>query len=140
MRLALDSSFIAKLVIEEDLSDEADELIRTGRERFAEFIASELALHEVTNVLTKYMKKTGTDGRPLLQSVTELGIIFIPADRGLLEDAMEIANVNNISLYDGVHIALSRRKMVTLVTEDRELRRKFENTGTIREVLSFLQE
>ena len=77
MKLALDSSFIAKLVIEEDLSDEADELIRTGRERYAEFIASELALHEVANVISKYMRRTGAEGRLQLQSVTEMGINFI---------------------------------------------------------------
>ena len=51
-----------------------------------------------------------------------------------------MAQKNNITYYDGVHVALSKKNQATLVTQDKELLKKIKTTSSIKEMLDRIEE
>jgi predicted nucleic acid-binding protein len=140
MRFVLDSSFIAKLITDEELSDEAIELYEREHMRELELIASQLAVYEVGNVIWKKVKKSGGDGGKYLEALLSLDVLYIGMEGHLTAEAMRIAQENDVTFYDAIHVATAESRQANLLTEDRELQRKFSFAISIRDAVDMLSE
>lgn len=121
MRLVLDSSAIAKLLVEEPGTREAQELVGLAHSIGLELSASQLAVCEVGNVLARALRGTADDGRALMEHLFLLDIAFLPVDAPRAAAASAIAHERGVTFYDAVHLALAEEFRCPLVTEDREL-------------------
>ncbi len=135
MNLVLDSSVIAKLFFDEAGSDSAIKLMYLGDEKDIEFFASDLVIYEVGNTIWKNLRKRKKDGGQYIKLLFQLNIDFVPINDDLADEAIKEAQKNDITYYDGVHIALSNKKQTTLVTQDKELLKKFKTASSIEGVL-----
>ena len=135
MKLVLDSSVVAKLFFEEAGSDFAIKLMELGDALDIEFLASDLVIYEVGNTIWKNLRKKTKDGTRYIKLLFLLNIDFIHLDDNLACEALNAAQKNNITFYDGVHIALSKKYEATLVTQDKELLKKFKTTLSIEGIL-----
>lgn len=135
MKLVLDSSVVAKLFFEEAGSDSAIKLMYLGDEKDIEFYASDLVIYEVGNAIWKNLRKKKKDGSQYVKLMFQLNIDFISIDDALASEAIKEAQKNDITYYDGVHIALSKKKQTTLVTQDKELLKKYKRASSIEEIV-----
>ena len=139
MKLVLDSSVIAKLFFKEAGSDEAIKLMELGDGMDIEFFATDLVIYEVGNTILKNLRKKKKDGSRYIKLLFLLNIDFIPIDDSLACEAISQAQDNNITYYDGVHVALSKKNQATLVTQDKELLKKFKTTSSIERILDRIE-
>lgn len=139
MKLVLDSSVVAKLFFEEEGSDSAIRLLEIGDEKDIEFIASDLVIYEVGNTIWKNLKRTKKDGTRYIKLLFLLNIEFLPLDQDLACKSQRLAQKKNITYYDGVHVAVSKKNKATLITQDRELLKKYKNTLSIDEILKRIE-
>jgi predicted nucleic acid-binding protein len=139
MKLVLDSSVVAKLFFEEPDSDSAIKLMEIGDEKDIEFLASDLVIYEVGNTIWKNLIKKKKDGGRYIKLLFLLNIDFIPIDDSLASQALDAAQRNNITYYDGVHIVVGKKNKATLVTQDKELLNKFKSTSSIEETLERIE-
>ena len=135
MNLVLDSSVIAKLFIDEKDSDSAAELLEKSSASDSAVRASTLVIYEVGNVILKHLHGKDSDGTEYMKQLFRLNIEYCSLDRTLATEAIRIAQPNNITYYDAVHVALSQRHQSALVTEDKELLKKFKNAIPIKNAL-----
>ncbi len=139
MKMVLDSSVLAKLFIKEESSDSAIELMEKGDIYNLEFISSDLVVYEIGNTIYKNIKGRKKDGRPYIELVFLLNIELIPIDRTLAKEAMLQSQKNNITFYDGVHVALSKLNDAILVTLDKELIRKIKTARSIDAIMELIE-
>ncbi len=135
MRFILDSSTIVKLFLMEKDSTKVMDLMKIGYSKNVNFIVSELVKYEVGNAFWKNLRKGDDDGRKLIREFLMLNMDYIPLNDDLAIEVMKIAHENDITYYDGVHIALSERYNVQLVTDDKTLLNKFDMAITIKAAL-----
>jgi predicted nucleic acid-binding protein len=135
MKLVLDSSVVAKLFFDEIGSDSAIKLMYLGDEKDIEFYASDLVIYEVGNTIWKNLRKKKKDGSKYIKLLFQLNINFVSIDDDLANKAIKEAQKNDITYYDGVHVALSKEKQTTLVTQDKELLKKFKTASSIEGIL-----
>jgi predicted nucleic acid-binding protein len=140
MRFVLDSCVIAKLLVDEDLTDETRLLMEVGAERFFSFIASELALYEVQNVICRRLKENPETVAKAVEEFHGFQVEYIPSSKDHMKTSAELSIVRGISFYDAIHITLAKKYRTHLITEDHQLRKKCEEAATIREILNILQE
>jgi predicted nucleic acid-binding protein len=126
MKFILDSSVMAKLFLEESGSQEAIDIMDASYIKDIEIFASELIFYEVGNTIWKYLRKKNNDGSEYIKKLYLLNINYIPLSKNLATNAIKIAHKNDITYYDGVHIALGQEYKSPLVTEDKLLLNKFK--------------
>ena len=68
-----------------------------------------------------------------------LNIEFIPTDGFLAGKAMELAQKKDITYYDAIHVVLSRAHDARLVTQDKELLKKFKSAASIAVILAEIE-
>ena len=139
MNLVLDSSVIAKLFIEEKDSDKAAELFEKSSAKDVEFIASNLVFYEVGNTILKHLRGRDKNGSKYMKQLFFLNIEYGLLNQAVASESMRIAETHDITYYDAVHVTLSQRHHAVLVTEDKELLRKFENAIPVRDALEKIE-
>lgn len=126
MSYVLDSSCAAKLIINENGTDEMYAIMRLALEKNVPLIASELVFYELGNVLWKYAKRQKMNVGGIFDDVFDLNVTFVPMDPALASAALNIACGEDVTFYDATHVALAKRHGAKLITEDELLSRKFE--------------
>jgi len=139
MKLVLDSSVVAKLFFKEAGSDSAIKLMEFGDALDIEFLASDLVIYEVGNTIWKNLRKKKMKGSRYIKQLFLLNIEFIPVDDNLASEAISQAQDNDITYYDGVHVALSKKNQAPLVTQDKELLKKFKTALPIEGILNKIE-
>ena len=137
MKLVLDSSVMAKLFFKEKGSDEAIRLMELADVNDIELLASDLVIYEVGNTICKNLGKK--DGSRYIELLFLLNIDFIPEDNELAAEALRQAQKHDITYYDGIHIALGKSNKTDLITQDKELLKKFKNASSIEEILKRIE-
>ena len=138
MNLVLDSSVIAKLFIDEKDSDTATELFEKSSAGDITLRASTLVISEVGNTILKHLH--GEDnGTEYMKQLFRLNIEYCSLDQTLATEAIRIAQSNGITYYDAVHVTFSQQYQSALVTEDKELLRKFRNVIPMKEALERIE-
>jgi predicted nucleic acid-binding protein len=139
MNLVLDSSVIAKLFIDEKDSDKAAELFEESSTKDIALVASTLVFYEVGNTILKHLRGKDKDGSEYMKQLFLLNIEYRSLDQPLASEAIRMAKVHGITCYDAVHITLSQQHKSALVTEDKELLRKFENAIPLKDALERIE-
>jgi len=135
MKLALDSSVIAKLFIDENDTQNAVTLMEKSIENGGELIASELVFYEVGNTIWKHIRKKKTDGQEYLRQLFFLNIDYLPINPDAACQSIALAQEYDITYYDAVHVMLAKNNGASLVTEDKELLKKVDSAINIKEAL-----
>lgn len=139
MNINLDSSIIAKLLIDEKGSDEAMRLLERSISQDIDICSPELALVEVGNVIWKTLRRSKIDGAKYIEELYNLNIEFIPLDRDLALESIKVARNLDMTYYDSVHVCLSKRNGSFLVTEDKELLKKFDRSLSLMDALKLVE-
>ncbi|MEE8424045.1 MAG: type II toxin-antitoxin system VapC family toxin [Thermodesulfobacteriota bacterium] len=139
MKLTLDSSVIAKLFIDEKDTKNAVSLMEKSIEDGAELIASDLILYEVGNTIWKHIRKKKTDGQEYIRQLFFLNIDYLPPNQDTACQTIALAQEQDITYYDAVHVMPAKNNETPLVTEDKELLEKVDSAINIKEALGLLE-
>ncbi|MBS7611780.1 type II toxin-antitoxin system VapC family toxin [Candidatus Bathyarchaeota archaeon] len=123
----LDSNILVKLVANEPGSDEVRKHIEALLEGGSDLYTVDLALLEALNALWKHAKLSGdldesealNASEDLIQIYTRLNIL---ESKMLYREVLELALSLNITVYDALYIAATRKLGAKLYTADRRLR------------------
>jgi predicted nucleic acid-binding protein len=133
-RYTVDSSVAIKWFIPETGSESAVDLLKE------DLIAPDLLFAEIGNILWKKVvrKEISEDvGHSILAAFSRGPIEIRSSGSGhLLDLALAISNEAEITFYDALYVSLAASEGPRLVTADRKLLRKLENTRFASHVLS----
>ena len=121
LRCVLDASVGIKLFIEEEFSDEVQRLFaKLAEDPQTEIHVPDLFYIECANILLKYTRRYK---RPLEDSLADLkdlnGLALQTTSTSeLIEDALSLANENNLTAYDASYAVLAQRLELPLITAD----------------------
>jgi len=128
----VDANVVAKLFVDEELSDEARTLLgRLALPEPDQFFAPDLMPVECANVLWKYVQFYGYDvelARANLADLADLAIQIVPI-HSLFQEAFELGHRLNITIYDACYIALAEGLGYPLITADKPLARRLAEAG-----------
>jgi len=123
-QVAVDASFLLKMFLPENKSDQAEELWRGWVGDHVEIVAPTLIIFEVSSVIrNKVFRRilTEKEGRELIGMLRQLDISLV-YDEELLDIAWEIgAILNSPNLYDCFYLALPKLLRIPLWTTDKKL-------------------
>ena len=121
--IVVDSSVVAKWILPEADSADAQRLITTAEAAGEQLIVLDLAFPEVANAIWKRQHRrliTETEARVFLAELRRIPVRVEPAAR-LIASAFEIACRYDRSVYDALFVAMARDLALTGVTADEPL-------------------
>ena len=123
-RAVVDASTGIKLFLDEPFSEQANTLFaKLAEDPPAELYVPDLFYIECANILWKYVRRYGrtlVDSQADLSNLKKIALISISAT-DLVEEALNLADKNNISVYDACYAALARHLNISVITADRRL-------------------
>jgi predicted nucleic acid-binding protein len=120
-RFVVDASVGIKLFIDEPLSDFAHALFeKLAEDPPAELFVPDLFYIECTNILLKYMRRFGRSLEDSKADLADLNRLALKSTStaDLMEDALVLANDQNLTANDACYAVLARRMDIPLVTAD----------------------
>lgn len=138
----VDASVAIKLFVAEDDSDKADRLFeRLTAEQPVRFYVPDLFYIECTNILWKYVRRSGYAADSARQDVIDLAALdlLIVSTADLLEAALEIALTFDTTAYDGCYVALAQQLNLPLITADAPLARKMRGSNVVVQMLAEME-
>jgi predicted nucleic acid-binding protein len=142
IEVVLDVSVAAKWVLpreQEDLVDEAFDLLDRNRSRQVGFVAPVAFWAELGNVLWKSAQRqrwSADDAREALTFLQTWEIEVVPLS-GLLDEALDVALAHKRSFYDSLYVALAVQRQIELVTADERLANALGTRFPVRWLGSF---
>jgi len=127
-KIVLDASAVAKWFIREAESIEMRRIRDLYLDDKLELYIPDLLLVELANLLRYAEGLDEKDVVNVVKALTALNINIVD-DFKLLEDAVEIAFLKDITVYDGIYVALANKLDAKLLTYDKELLDKFMDTA-----------
>jgi predicted nucleic acid-binding protein len=128
----VDASVGVKLVLNEDLSEQADQLFTAlEREASGYFAVPDLFFIECANVLWKNVRRLNYPRREARQDILHLAALRLEpfSTRSLAAEAFDLANEFDLTAYDACYVVLAKQLDCPLVTADEKLVRRFAKTG-----------
>lgn len=122
----IDASVVIKIFLQEDLSEEVqqiiDDIYLDIREPMS-LIVPDLFFVECANILRAKVRFNGYPPQTALQAMRYLRGLTIPAisTADLIEDALSIAFIHDITAYDAVYVALAAQHQIPLLTANTRL-------------------
>ena len=136
----LDASFIVKLVVNEECSEEALKLYQKFTVAAEELHIPCIAFSEVVNAIWKHYvllkdldRSEAEESLKLLQELSKVLIIHDVAP--LLREAFDIAAALRVSVYDSIYLALARKLRQPLYTFDKTLREKVKGVKELESLV-----
>ena len=105
------------------MPDEAESALESSWRAEAVAFAPELAIAEAAQVLLKKVRAGGLaehEADEILAGILDLPIEWI-GHRESIVSATHLARKHDLTVYDGLYLALARERQATLVTADRRL-------------------
>lgn len=130
-KCVVDASVGIKLVIAEELSEQAEALFaQLSADDPAHFAVPDLFFVECANVLVKYVRRLNYPAHEAHQDIAQLNALHLErySTIELTIDAMKLALKFELSAYDACYLALAMRLDVPFITADERIVRKFANT------------
>jgi predicted nucleic acid-binding protein len=120
----LDTSALLRLFLPDGpLPDHLEEILDQAGRGDARVCIPGLALAEAGQVLRK-KELVGvlspTDSREILDTILALPLEMVP-DQTLVSDALDLARETQLTVYDGLFLALALQRRATLITADAKL-------------------
>jgi predicted nucleic acid-binding protein len=123
-KLIIDSNIVAKLILNEVISQQARAEIKAALTKGTVLYTTDLALIECVNILWKHTTLL-KDIEDLDHAVEDLLEVYdhltIISTRAIAEETINIATTKNITVYDATYIALAQKLNGTLYTADKKL-------------------
>lgn len=97
----------------------------------------DLLFYELANALRYSPRFTAPDVKEAVNSLLDMGLEVRPAERSLMEQAVELAYNLKVTVYDACYLALAQRENSPLVTADYKFAEKlrgFKNLIKLSEV------
>ncbi len=118
----IDTSVVFKWYYKKDEADlyKADILFDLLNSEHCLLLAPKLLIYEILNIFRLKKDINNIIAKQIIADIYEL-LFFIEMDRDLLLSAFYYSRDLEISLYDGIYIALSRKFDVPLITADKKL-------------------
>ena len=134
--VVLDASFIVKLTINEECSEEATKIYEEFSRSAEDLHVPCIAFSEVLNAVWKHYALLRDIGRDevekALRILEALARVLVSHDNTLLlREAFNIASVAKISVYDALYLALAKKLNQPLYTFDKVL---WSKTREIKEL------
>lgn len=125
MNLLIDTNvFLNVIRAEPGLADASEELLNMVHRGVFTGLASSVAIMETKWVLHE-KREYGKAERAV--SLMEDVVEFVPLDKEIAKEAMDIKIVRRLGLLDSVHVSTALMRDAILVTRDDELRRRVED-------------
>lgn len=117
--VVVDSSVTVKWInqIDEELLDQADDLLSDAQSGSINLLAPELSKYEIGNALLN-KKLDLPRAYQSLGTVYQLPITFVPETEKLANETYRIAHQGSITYYDASFVALAKRENAVLVTDN----------------------
>ena len=123
-QIAVDASFVLKIFLPENKSDQAEKLWKAWVEDHVEIVAPTLITFETSSVIRNKVFRdmlSEREGGEMISLLKQLDISLIFTEE-LLDIAWEIGNIlNTSSLYDCFYLALPKLLRIPLWTADKKL-------------------
>lgn len=95
-----------------------------------DWIVPQLWRHEFMNAMAMNVRDAGMSLEQALSAYNEAYGLLSPREREFnMTDALRLATAHSVSVYDAEYVVLAQAQHVPLVTEDKELLRKFPATA-----------
>jgi len=126
MNCVVDAGVMIKLFLREELSEAVqqivDEIVLNAASPTA-LIVTDLFFVECANILRSKVRFNGYPPQIAIQAMRYLRELALPttSTADLVEEALAIAFVYDLTAYDGVYIALAARHCIPLLTADAKL-------------------
>ena len=128
----VDASVGIKLFVEEDDSAQADRLFQQLEEQpDSRFYVPDLFFVECANILWKYVRHFGYPAENARQDVADLRALALlsVSTADLIVSGLELALEYKITAYDACYAALAQQNQIPMITADRPLSQKLQNSG-----------
>ena len=123
-QIAVDASFVLKIFLPENKSDQAEKLWKAWVEDHVEIVAPTLITFETSSVIRNKVFRdmlSEREGGGMISLLKQLDISLVFTEE-LLDIAWEIGNIlNTSSLYDCFYLALPKLLRIPLWTADKKL-------------------
>jgi len=136
MKLIFDTSVIASLFLEEDISERSNLLIEICDENDVDLSCTELVNYELSNVLVKNKSK---DPQGVMNNFRNTFPVQLTYDNISEELSFMISRDTGLSFYDSFHVSLSRLEDGFLVTNDKKIIKKVENALGVDAAISLVK-
>lgn len=140
MKFILDSSSIVPLFNQEEETENAERFFHLCHQYGIPVAISSLVLHEAGNCIIRISKKAKVDGKEHMKRFLEMDLKVIEADNDLLLSAYGIAKEYDLTFYDAVHAAVSRKEKSVLITLDKDLLDAIDESLDIMGAIDFIEE
>jgi predicted nucleic acid-binding protein len=117
--------------IKEEYAEKAIELRKDYYEKKVYLLAPDLLLYEVTNALSYNPRFSSENVKAAISSLNSMQIKFVKPLAQVLDLAIDIRFLKNISIYDAVYIALSRYIDMQFITADQKLYDRIKDYGNV---------
>lgn len=139
MRLVLDSSVIVKWFKQEEDSDKALKIREAYFNGDVSVAVPDLVFYEISNVMNYDKSFSAGDISESMGALKDMDFEVVAPHTDLLDRAVELAEQENITVYDASFLALAKLIDGTLVTVDQELYEKTdENTEKLENIVQKL--
>ena len=136
----LDASFIVKLVVNEECSEEAFKVYQRFTVAAEELHVPCIALSEAVNAIWKHYallkdidRREAEESLRLLQELSRVLIVHDTAS--ILHEAFDIAAALRVSVYDSIYLALARKLRQPLYTFDKTLWEKVKGVKELENLV-----
>ena len=123
-QIAVDASFVLKLFLPENKSDQAEKLWKAWVEDHVEIMAPALITFEISSVIRNKVfrdRLSEREGREIISLLKQIDISLVFTEE-LLDIAWEIGTfLNTSNLYDCFYLALPKLLKIPLWTADKKL-------------------
>lgn len=119
-----------KVYLEEDLSEEAQQVLDAGRDGTAELLAPVLILLEVRHALTRRVRReeiTSSDAQDMWESFGDWPLDFFELGP-LVPRAAEISGETGCTVYDAIFVTLAESEGIVVLTADDKLVKTLDST------------
>ena len=119
-----------KAYLEEDLAEEAQQVLKAGRDGSAELLAPALILPEFRHALTKRNRRgelSSSEVQEIWEKFGDYPLDFFGIEY-LVPRAAAISGETGCTVYDAIFVALAESEGIVVVTADRKLIKALDGT------------
>lgn len=133
--ITVDASIVLKWISikNEPYLDKAQDLFNSAVERKIILCAPTLLKLEVTNILLKKKKLTTKECQKALNIIQNANISYVELTDTLVNDSTEKADRYNLSVYDGIYVAVSEFLGNQLLSADEKGHGKIKNVLLLKD-------
>ncbi len=129
----VDASVVIKIFLQEDLSEEVQQIIDDiylDTTESATLLVPDLFFVECANILRSKVRFDGYPPQTAVHAMRYLRALAFPttSTAELVEDALSIAFIHDLTAYDAVYVALAAQKGIPLLTADARLVQKLQGS------------